>query len=259
MQTSATYLLNQRRLDHSNLIWTHDFKVNCKSDPLQKRTKCTVEDSMVQHGTTFKGEYCTLGSSLNVTYTKLAYIKFTSDWVKYFIIFHISKQKTRQYQTVKMKSLPRPVWSHHSPVSSDQVCRGSDQRPPCQSVQLSVPTITAPTAEGKNQLVIRNVMWPAVPRFTSSEKPSFLAFKSIYPVKRVSDGRATLELCGPRRYVFSTQAEVMVGGLYRQRRSSLPSFFDKFQWFCRGQVNNVTSHPGAQKQQFSSVWTQPNP
>lgn len=48
------------------------------------------------------------------------------------------------YQTVERKFLPRPEWSLHSPVSSGWECRESGQTPPCQSVQLSVRTITAP-------------------------------------------------------------------------------------------------------------------
>lgn len=69
----------------------------------------------------------------------------------------------------------------------------------------------------------------------------------LYLIIRVSDGGAAFELGGPCRYIFCTQAEVVMGGLHRQGGSGLSSFLDQFQWLCRGQVNDVAPHPGAQE------------
>lgn len=67
----------------------------------------------------------------------------------------------------------------------------------------------------------------------------------VYSVNRSSDGWAALKLRGPCRYVFCTQAEIVVGGLHSQRSSSLPCFLNQFQWLCRRQVNYVAANPGA--------------
>lgn len=146
-----------------------------------------------------------------------------------------------QYQTVKKKSLPKPVWSLHCPVSSSRWCRGSGLRPPCQSVQLSAQTIAAPGGEKKkfSQRVAFCCCLLKIVNFVSS------VHMIVYSVNRSSDGWAALKLRGPCRYVFCTQAEIVVGGLHSQRSSSLPCFLNQFQWLCRRQVNYVAANPGA--------------
>lgn len=70
-------------------------------------------------------------------------------------------------------------------------------------------------------------------------------YSTFYLVNGPSDWGTALELCGSNRNVLCTQAEVVVGCFHRQWCSGLSCFPDQFQWLCRGQVNNMTAHPGA--------------
>ncbi len=76
------------------------------------------------------------------------------------------------YQIVEKKFLPKPEWSLHYPVSSDQGYRGNDQTPPCQSAQLSVRTITAPVGTK-----------PIIYKWSKNNKASAAQFSSsVYPI-----------------------------------------------------------------------------
>ena len=153
------------------------------------------------------------------------------------------------YQTAVKKFLPRPEWSLHCPASLDRGCRESDPTPPCQSAQLSVLTTTAP--EGAQSIHLSINRW----KYTS-HIVTYSMSCSIYLVLWSPDGRTALELRGPCRDVLSTQAEVVVGGLHRQRGPGLPRRLDQVQTLCRGQMNNVAPHPGAEKGRWRM---QPNP